>query len=265
MQRADAVTVICEGLARDVIARGIPAEKVTIIPNAVDRNAFSGRGRPDPDLAASWGWRAGPSSDFSGRSISTKGCICCCAPSRSCGGAIRKSRCCSPAADPRRRTCAQLAAELGLDSSRGLRRAGAAFGYSALLRSGGSSGLSPALDAADRAGDPAEAARGDGAGADRRRLGCRRPSRTRFATARPAICFRPTTRGMSPRAFSRRLTTGPRGRGFRRGPLQYVETERSWAHSVARYAAGVRSIAARPADGRRGDAQPRGQIRRKFI
>lgn len=51
MQRADAVMVICEGLARDVIARGIPREKVTIIPNAVDRNAFSGRGRPGPALA----------------------------------------------------------------------------------------------------------------------------------------------------------------------------------------------------------------------
>jgi PEP-CTERM/exosortase A-associated glycosyltransferase len=55
MQRADAVTVICEGLARDVVARGIPAEKVTIIPNAVDRNAFSGRGHPDPDLAGKLG------------------------------------------------------------------------------------------------------------------------------------------------------------------------------------------------------------------
>jgi PEP-CTERM/exosortase A-associated glycosyltransferase len=55
MQRADAVAVICEGLARDVVARGIPTEKVTIIPNAVDRNAFSGRGHPDPDLAKKLG------------------------------------------------------------------------------------------------------------------------------------------------------------------------------------------------------------------
>jgi PEP-CTERM/exosortase A-associated glycosyltransferase len=55
MQRADAVTVICEGLARDVIARGTPTEKVTVIPNAVDRNAFSGRGRPDADLAKKLG------------------------------------------------------------------------------------------------------------------------------------------------------------------------------------------------------------------
>jgi PEP-CTERM/exosortase A-associated glycosyltransferase len=55
MQRADAVTVICEGLARDVIARGIPSDKVTIIPNAVDRDAFRGRGRPDPDLVRKLG------------------------------------------------------------------------------------------------------------------------------------------------------------------------------------------------------------------
>jgi PEP-CTERM/exosortase A-associated glycosyltransferase len=55
MRRADAVTVICEGLARDVSARGVPSEKVTIIPNAVDRNAFSGRGRRDPDLVEKLG------------------------------------------------------------------------------------------------------------------------------------------------------------------------------------------------------------------
>jgi PEP-CTERM/exosortase A-associated glycosyltransferase len=55
MQRADAVTVICEGLARDVVARGIPTEKVTVIPNAVDRKAFPGRGRPDSDLARNLG------------------------------------------------------------------------------------------------------------------------------------------------------------------------------------------------------------------
>jgi PEP-CTERM/exosortase A-associated glycosyltransferase len=55
MQRADAVTVICEGLARDVVARGIPTGKVTVIPNAVDRNAFRGRGHPDPDLAGKLG------------------------------------------------------------------------------------------------------------------------------------------------------------------------------------------------------------------
>src|SRR5690606_6667579 len=34
--RAGAVTTICEGLRREIIGRGIPADKVTVIPNAVD-------------------------------------------------------------------------------------------------------------------------------------------------------------------------------------------------------------------------------------
>src|SRR5206468_159589 len=42
---------ICEGLWGEVTARGIPGEKVTIIPNAVDRDAFSGSGIPDRALA----------------------------------------------------------------------------------------------------------------------------------------------------------------------------------------------------------------------
>jgi PEP-CTERM/exosortase A-associated glycosyltransferase len=41
LRRADAVTTICEGLRRDIVARGIAAEKVTVIPNAVDVAAFS--------------------------------------------------------------------------------------------------------------------------------------------------------------------------------------------------------------------------------
>lgn len=40
-RRADAVTTICEGLRQDIIARGIPESKVTIIPNAVDADRFT--------------------------------------------------------------------------------------------------------------------------------------------------------------------------------------------------------------------------------
>jgi len=40
LRRANAVTTICEGLRRDVIARGIPAERVTVVPNAVDPQAL---------------------------------------------------------------------------------------------------------------------------------------------------------------------------------------------------------------------------------
>jgi PEP-CTERM/exosortase A-associated glycosyltransferase len=55
LRRADAVTTICQGLRDDVAARGIPGEKITIIPNAVDRDAFSGPGEPDRNLAGRLG------------------------------------------------------------------------------------------------------------------------------------------------------------------------------------------------------------------
>lgn len=41
LRRADAVTTICEGLRRELCARGVPAHKITVIPNAVDAGAFS--------------------------------------------------------------------------------------------------------------------------------------------------------------------------------------------------------------------------------
>jgi PEP-CTERM/exosortase A-associated glycosyltransferase len=50
LKRADAVTTICEGLRKDIVARGIPAEKVTVIPNAVDIDKFSVGGNADQQL-----------------------------------------------------------------------------------------------------------------------------------------------------------------------------------------------------------------------
>ncbi|WP_028471267.1 TIGR04063 family PEP-CTERM/XrtA system glycosyltransferase [Neptunomonas japonica] len=40
-KNADAVTTICEGLRKDIVARGIGNEKITVIPNAVDIDKFS--------------------------------------------------------------------------------------------------------------------------------------------------------------------------------------------------------------------------------
>jgi PEP-CTERM/exosortase A-associated glycosyltransferase len=50
LHRADAVATICEGLRGDVVARGVSSDKVTVIPNAVDRSVFRGPGVPDPAL-----------------------------------------------------------------------------------------------------------------------------------------------------------------------------------------------------------------------
>jgi PEP-CTERM/exosortase A-associated glycosyltransferase len=50
LKRANAVTTICEGLRRDIVERGIPANKVTVIPNAVDIDKFAVGGEADQDL-----------------------------------------------------------------------------------------------------------------------------------------------------------------------------------------------------------------------
>ncbi|AWL04848.1 TIGR04063 family PEP-CTERM/XrtA system glycosyltransferase [Massilia oculi] len=50
LKQADAVTTICEGLRRDIVARGIPADKITVIPNAVDIDKFAVGGVADQDL-----------------------------------------------------------------------------------------------------------------------------------------------------------------------------------------------------------------------
>jgi len=49
-RRADHITTICEGLRDDIIRRGIPPAKVTVIPNAVDIEQFSSSQPPDPAL-----------------------------------------------------------------------------------------------------------------------------------------------------------------------------------------------------------------------
>jgi PEP-CTERM/exosortase A-associated glycosyltransferase len=55
LKQADAVTTICEGLRRDIVARGIPADKVTVIPNAVDIEKFAVGGVADQDLKSKLG------------------------------------------------------------------------------------------------------------------------------------------------------------------------------------------------------------------
>lgn len=54
-KRAQAITTICEGLRTDIIARGLPAEKVTVIPNAVDIQRFQFGVAPDSELRGQLG------------------------------------------------------------------------------------------------------------------------------------------------------------------------------------------------------------------
>ncbi|MDO9094853.1 MAG: glycosyltransferase, exosortase A system-associated [Rubrivivax sp.] len=47
LRRADQITTICEGLRGDIVSRGIAPERVTVIPNAVDVAAFNFNASPD--------------------------------------------------------------------------------------------------------------------------------------------------------------------------------------------------------------------------
>ncbi len=49
-KQANAVTTICEGLRRDILARGVPPDRVTVIPNAVDIECFNTDRHVDPEL-----------------------------------------------------------------------------------------------------------------------------------------------------------------------------------------------------------------------
>ena len=55
LKRVDHVFTICEGLRADIVGRGIPAERVTVIPNAVDIESFQLSGEPDAELKARLG------------------------------------------------------------------------------------------------------------------------------------------------------------------------------------------------------------------
>jgi len=55
LHRADHVFTICEGLRSDIVARGIPSSRVSVIANAVDIDSFSLGGQADQALKASLG------------------------------------------------------------------------------------------------------------------------------------------------------------------------------------------------------------------
>ncbi len=50
LKRVDHAFTICEGLRADIVARGIPSAKVSVIPNAVDIEGFQLSGDADPVL-----------------------------------------------------------------------------------------------------------------------------------------------------------------------------------------------------------------------
>jgi PEP-CTERM/exosortase A-associated glycosyltransferase len=66
LRHADAVTTICEGLRRDMLERGIPANKITVIPNAVDSSQFPFKSPVDAELVQRYGHTHGKTLGFAG-------------------------------------------------------------------------------------------------------------------------------------------------------------------------------------------------------
>ncbi|EQD47435.1 glycosyl transferase, group 1, partial [mine drainage metagenome] len=66
LQRADAVTTICAGLRDDMLKRGIPADKITVIPNAVDISQFHFTATADTGLLERYGLTRGSTLGFAG-------------------------------------------------------------------------------------------------------------------------------------------------------------------------------------------------------
>lgn len=66
VRRADAVTCICEGLRTDLLARGLPSDKVTVIPNAINPQQFSQTNDYDEALGEKLGLVRGSTIGFVG-------------------------------------------------------------------------------------------------------------------------------------------------------------------------------------------------------
>lgn len=64
--RASAVTTICDGLRNDMLSRGIPADKITVIPNAVDPTQFKFTTMADAALVARHGLKRWATLGFAG-------------------------------------------------------------------------------------------------------------------------------------------------------------------------------------------------------
>ena len=66
LKQADAVTTICEGLRGDMLKRDIPADKITVIPNAVNLSQFHYTAAEDPELLQKYGLTRGSTLGFAG-------------------------------------------------------------------------------------------------------------------------------------------------------------------------------------------------------
>jgi hypothetical protein len=66
LRRADRITTICDGLRREIAARGIQAARITVVPNAVDTDRFRFGAAPDEALRRRLGLEGATVLGFAG-------------------------------------------------------------------------------------------------------------------------------------------------------------------------------------------------------
>ncbi len=114
LRRVDGVTTICEGLREDIVARGIPAGKVTVIPNAVNIEDFSIGGIPDNALKQRLGLEGALVLGFIGSFYAYEGLDVLLRALPLMLAQIERVRVLLVGGGPQERRLRQLAAELGI-------------------------------------------------------------------------------------------------------------------------------------------------------
>jgi len=114
MRRADLVLTIGESMRREIVSRGVPAEKVGIVPNGVDVGRFTPRERPQ-ELADRLGIGTAPTigyvSNMDHYREAQETLIAACAVLKAAG---RDEHCVLVGGGPRRPMLEELAASLGV-------------------------------------------------------------------------------------------------------------------------------------------------------
>jgi PEP-CTERM/exosortase A-associated glycosyltransferase len=115
LRQADAVTTICEGLRGDMLKRGIPADKITVIPNAVDISQFRFTASADAELLEKYGLTRGNTLGFAGSFYAYEGLDVLLRAMPLVLRAVPQARLLLLGGGPQEGALRALAADLGLD------------------------------------------------------------------------------------------------------------------------------------------------------
>ena len=117
LRRADAVTTICEGLRGDMLKRGIPADKITVIPNAVDVTKFHYKAPADVGLIEKYRLAPNATLGFAGSFYAYEGLDILLQAMPQVLRAAPQARLLLLGGGPRKDALKALAARLGLEDS----------------------------------------------------------------------------------------------------------------------------------------------------